>query len=145
MSKSEETNLHSLRTMDPTDYQVSMQALDRQLKENFTLLYMIKPGNYLQSKLRMQALYRDGFVSALFHEESIKALYAIRGIQFISFTVGWYLVTRTYLNSLTYRYHEHRIVKVETFVVQTDYQRQPTAIDFSLASCSWKTNLLFVI
>eukprot|EP00960_Hanusia_phi_P073964 768128-Hanusia_phi.AAC.2 len=146
MSKVElETVMEAETSLRPIVHQDPLQMFDRQLKQHFALLYMIKPGNFLQSKLRMPALYTHSFLSALFHEESIKALFAIRGIQILSFLVGWYLVIKTYVQSLSYHELAHRLVKVDTFVVQSEYQRQPTLIDFSLASCSWKTNLLFVM
>ncbi|EKX49659.1 hypothetical protein GUITHDRAFT_104621 [Guillardia theta CCMP2712] len=122
-----------------------IRLLDAQLKEHFTLLYMLEPGDHLNSKLGLQDLYKKSLLSTFFYREPLTALYAHTMFQAISFIVGCYLVVNAYLMSMPYHDYPHRLVKVNTDLIQTPYQRNPTWIDFSLASCAWDENLHFVL
>eukprot|EP00960_Hanusia_phi_P044282 756553-Hanusia_phi.AAC.3 len=139
LHQSAEDGMHSCADQDP------ISLLDAQLKEHFTLLYLLEPGDLLNSKLGLQDLYKKSLHSAFFFREPLTALYAHKIFQAISFIVGCYLVVDVYLQSLKYHDFEHRLVKVDTVLVQTPFQRNPTWIDFSLPSCAWDENLYLVL
>eukprot|EP00960_Hanusia_phi_P072909 767897-Hanusia_phi.AAC.7 len=122
-----------------------INKLDVLLREQFTLLYMLEPGNHLNSKLGVQSLYRKDLLTAFFHKEPLTALYSHKLFQAISLAYGAYLVITAYLSTLKYHNRGHRLVKVDTVLIDSPYQRSPTLIDFSLASCSWNENLHFVL
>ena len=122
-----------------------IKQLDIQLREHFTLLYMLEPGNHLNSKLGVRDLYNKDLLTSFFYKEPLTALYAHKFFQALSLIYGGYLVTMAYMSTLKYHNYEHRVVKIDTAMIETVYQRNPTRIDFSLASCSWNENLSFVL
>lgn len=122
-----------------------MRSLDAELIEHYKLLYMLEPGDHLNSKLGLQDLYRTSLLTTVFCREPLTALYTHSPFQTISVIAGSYLVIRAYLRSSQYRDDQHRMVKFDTVLIQNPYQRNPTWIDFSLASCAWEENLHLVL